>query len=84
MYVKGVYMGAHKVGKITIECDENNNYTLDIKFKKHSGGGDGDDAEDGGSGPYPGDVKVHETIEIAVTNPCTWVKIGGMWRKICW
>jgi hypothetical protein len=73
-------MAKKKVGKITIECDENDNYKLDLKFRKDND----DDAEDGGNGPDPANIKVQETIEIAVTNPCTWVRIGGVWRRICW
>jgi hypothetical protein len=71
------------VGKITIRCDKKNNdeYDLDLKFKKDND----DDAEGGGNGPGPNDeIKAEATIEVKVTNPCTWVRIGGVWTKICW
>jgi hypothetical protein len=32
----------------------------------------------------PDEGKKKDEIHIVQTNPCTWIKIGGTWRRICW
>jgi hypothetical protein len=70
-----------QVGKITIRVDKTGDkYELDMKVKKQ----DDSDADDVANGPNQDDVKAEATIEVKVTNPCTWIRIGGLWRRICW
>jgi hypothetical protein len=70
---------AKKIAKIKIEVD--NDSKIKIHAEKDS---DADNEEDSATGPFPTTVKDLETIEIVLTNPCTWIKIGGQWKKICW
>jgi hypothetical protein len=32
----------------------------------------------------PDKHKIKDEILIVQTNPCTWIKIGGQWKRICW
>jgi hypothetical protein len=65
----------HKIKKGELEVDEDNNFKLSMEIE---------DAEDvpGNQGPNAADIK--DEIRIVQTNPCTWINVGGNWRRICW
>jgi hypothetical protein len=67
------------VGKIKIIVDEDSG-KLEFDVKTHDDG----NPETPTNGPFPTPIKDAEMIQVVVTNPCTWIKIGGTWRRICW
>ncbi len=66
----------HKIKHGDLDVDDNFLLSMDIEGAE--------DVSPGEEPPKRGEPGFKDEIIIVQTNPCTWINVGGNWRRICW
>jgi hypothetical protein len=63
----------HKIKKGDLDVSDDYKLSMEIE-----------DAVDVPPGEEPNPSEVKDEIRIVQTNPCTWINVGGRWKRVCW